>query len=318
MFSKKIVIERLKREGLENKYEEIEVIEQQLSESVDSGKPEKGLIIIGIGGTTESLLSTLCKCNFDLNILCFCVMDESEKKEIFHSKRVIRPEELELYSDNPIVISSIYNMQIYEKLTLYGVKRNRIYEWAFGIYPGYDYKCDRKDWSRISRRSMYSLVRDLREKDVLVYGYEKSVNHLVRLLSMVGIEVKAVCQRDSLEEDGRAYDLASISNSNYEIVITDIPSVTQKHILDDCGFSEKDYICIHNYWSYWGYGHYTDYMTPLDASIGRITVRKDNRSKREIGINTESPKVMKIITLGGSTTAPFGTRNRSWTYFFSE
>ncbi|MCR4745690.1 MAG: hypothetical protein K5894_10745 [Lachnospiraceae bacterium] len=315
---KKRVMERLTIEGLENNYEEIEIIDDYLAEHITSDDSRKGVIIVGTGGTTKQLLKSLEKYSYGFNVFCFCVTDKEAGEDEFHSRKVIGVGDLELYPDNPVLISSIYNISIYKQLILHGVDDKRIYEWVYGLFPGYDFDDDRKNWPMISYRAMYSIVRDIRNKTAIVYGYEKTANALSRILYMLGIEVGAVCLRSSVNEDGRAYDLMSVKNQNCVVLIADLPSVAQKKILDDCGFLETDYICVHNYWSYWGYSHYSDYKNPLDASIGRITVGIDDRKDREIKFIKDNEKTLKIITLGGSTTAPVGVRNRSWNYFLSD
>jgi len=315
-FQKNEVRRRLKNEGIEDCYEEIEIIEEKLSKHTDSENAREGVIILGTGGTTETFLDILDKNNFRFNVFCFCVTDNIIEE--FHSKRVIGVEDLKSYPNNPILICSIYNISIYNQLLLHGVNDERIYEWIHGLYPGYDFCDDRKKWAMISYRAMYSIVRDLKNKTAIVYGYEKAANSLIGILNMVGIEVGAACLRSSLDEDGRAYDLLSVMDNNCVAVIVDQPSVKQKKILDDCGFLETDYICVQDYWSYWGYSHFSDYKYPLDASIGRITVRKDENKTIETKYVKSSGKVLKIITLGGSTTAPIGVRNRSWNYFLSD
>lgn len=276
-------------------------------------KNSDNVIIYGMGGGAHKLYQ---KYGEILNVKYFVDSKSENNGMLFENCPVLGRKELKnLAGDSVVIIASVYYRQIAEELVEnVEIESDHIFRHLEG-----GLRLNEDLSFVISEGSFKDILFTAKKKKLLLYGYKCIVESLERKFNLLDIPVQTLV-RKSEKEDGTIYDLIYKSFEDTMFVITDGYSLEGKNKIREAGISEKDVIWAEDYSLFRSCRE--KYM--LDPILGVTPENEDEGGKdryygfKEFSYKKENKKPLVILTLGGSTTAAYFVREKTWSEKLSD
>ncbi|MCM1498877.1 MAG: SGNH/GDSL hydrolase family protein [Clostridium sp.] len=293
---------------LENNIIEIERLQSKLLST-------SNLVIYGTGGRAKRIYREI---NEYVEVKYFCDSNADKAGSYFEDKLIIHAIALsDLPRDTCVIIGSTYYDEINSTVLQQGIDRNRIFyvEYDLTIFPDNEHSITYK------LKSVIDLIRDYKNKELILYGQKNIVYKMSEILLNLGMNVNKIIERDKLEEDGTICSLAYCDMQNVICVIVDKYSAYTHDLLEGIGLSESQYAWVENYSSFNFTCTDRIYKSVLDPHLGHAHISSNEEYPGFIKyecINSESTNPVVILALGGSTTSAYGVRQKPWSEYLSE
>ncbi len=294
------------------------------------------LVIWGTGGRAKKFYSDY-KELIDVNY--FCDSDEKKAGTYFEGKEVIHYSKLQsLPKDTAIIIASTFYEDIFEKVVEAHINKSKIlilqYKLADCIITA-DSKFNEYmalAGSEINELILYNnqenfavheeqviseLVYNFKSKRIVLYGESSMVEEMEHKTKLLGLSISQKIARFNITEDGTIYNLLYYVKDDEVVLLTDKFSQETDDALGQMGIN---YIWLEDYN---GYQFFQDKKVEqyIDPNLGVCFHRQNEQHigfiKYECNLEIEN-RPIKIVLLGGSTTAAYRVREKSWGEFLSE
>lgn len=294
--------------GIEQHIVEIEKIQPLLTNA-------SNLVIYGTGTRAGKVYESL---NGYADVKMFCDSNKDKAGASFQEKKVIHVSELSEYpEDTCIIIGSTYFNEIKDTLHRYGVNEKYVFyaEYGLTLFSDDGYKVT------YPAKSLLDLVRDCKNKQIIMYGENGIVKKISNIFSNLNIEVKESLGRNGFEEDGTIYSLAYYDLQDVICIMTDPYTSAAHDALEQVGLREMQLAWIENYNSFNVSCTDRVYNCVLDPHLGHAHIKDDEECPgfikyENISFGDSAPFI--ILTLGGSTTSGYGVRQKPWSEWLSD
>lgn len=275
------------------------------------------VVVYGTGGRSKRVYNDVGSL---VHITYYCDSDKSKEGTMLRGKRVIHPSQLgTLSEDMVVIIASTAFEEINRMLKDYHVKEECIFlvEYEMVVH-------DTLLWHFTMHTIFFqNIVRDLADKQIIVYGQKAWVEDWAEILELVDIEVTEKIERLSEKEDGTIYSLEYYDMKDMVILLADSWSASMQEALLELNIAPKQIIFPKEYSSYalpdWLYQCKGERYN-LDPTIGQIILGRKEEIPGFVQYRYHETDLdaIRILTLGGSTTTGYVTKHRPWSFFLSE
>lgn len=299
--------ENLDSYGLSHLLVRIENLSDIISES-------ENVVVYGTGGRARRFYQDV---KHLLSVKKFCDSNVKKAGDIFEGCRIIKPSELQVCPKGTVVIiASTYIDEIYSTVLENGIPENSIFAVPYESEFRFQVKgLNCKNWG-IKESDLHAIVRDTKNKRIVVYGYRAVIEVLLPKLEILGISPVELVVRDILEEDGTIYNLPILDDKNTVILLLDQYSDKLYTALVEMEVEEKQMVWFWNHGSFYVSNKQKYYEVALDPNCGHAYLGEGEKYPGFISYQYENMescyKAIKILTLGGSTTSAYGAKNSSW------
>lgn len=297
---------------------------------------QSALIIWGTGGRAKNFYNDYREL---LNVKYFCDSDEKKAGTYFEGKEVIHYSNLEsLSEDATVIIASTFYEDIFEKAVEAHIKKNKILILQYSLS---DYMkavssklsefmvlagskindlilyVNPKNYAFYEEQLISELVYNFKKKRIVLYGENSMVEEVEDKFKLLDLFVSQKIGRSNEVEDGSVYNLLYYVNLDEVVLLTDKFSEETEDAL-----AEME---INSIWmeAYNGYQIFQDKRVKqyVDPNLGVCFHKQGEQDigfiKYEYSTGT-GYKPIKIVLLGGSTTAAFRVREKPWGECLSE
>lgn len=293
--------------GLEGLLEKVE----ELSAVIRSSEH---VIVYGTGGCAKRFYSGSKQC---LTVQNFCDSNESRKGEKFFGIEIINPSDLASSPDGTVVlIASTYLEDIYHTVLENGISEECIFVVCSDSVLKLEETGVAFENYRIQEWDLHAIVRDTKEKQMVIYGYGDTVKAVLPKLKILGISPEEVVLRNNRMEDGTIYNLSFLYKKGTVVLMADLYSVDTHTALTEIGVTENDMVWLWGYSSFYASDKHEICCVALDPSCGHTYLLEKEEYPSFITYSYRNPKSekrpMRLLTLGGSTTSAYGVKTSSW------
>lgn len=272
------------------------------------------VVIYGTGGRAKRFYT---ESKQYLTVRNFCDSDESRKGEKFLGREIVKPSDLASFpKDTVVLIASIYLEDIYHTLLKNGIAEDCIFAVCMESELRFDRAENIFDNLRLQEWDLHAVVRDTKEKPMVIYGYGTVVEALLPKLKILGICPEEVVLRNNWKEDGTIYNLSFLYKKGTMVLLADLYSVKTHTALTEIGVAENDMVWLWGYSSFYASDKNEKCCVALDPSCGHTYLSEKEEYPSFITYSYRNSKSeerpMRILTLDGSTTSAYGVKTSSW------
>jgi len=289
----------------------IVLVEEMAADIMNASKR----VVYGTGKRAEQFLADVASfCEID----CFCDSNPQKGGTLFEKYRVISPDELsDLGRDTAVIIASTYIQEIYDILINLDTDPQNIWIFQHNEIMVWD---DSELQYSFGERNFIHIFRELYGKEFVLYGKAAHVAKIKNMFEMAGT-ANIKCIEASKDSDNKIYDLGYINILEECVLVVDKYSHNIYDIMKNMiGIPDKNIMWLEQYEPFYLTDRDSHYRSGIDVHIGPtyFNLSEEYTSFVKYEYEGKTDRKICILTLGGSTTSAFGTRQASWSEKLSE
>jgi hypothetical protein len=292
-----------------------------ICESVDKNILNADKVLVyGSGKATENLIEKFGYIKID----CFLDSDINREGEKLYDISIKHPSSIQMeMKNNCVVIISSYKYYnaMYQKLIENGFQPTQIYFYVLNqfIFLSNINNGDQPNTLHFMERLCFSTYG----KRVFLLGEEKNVKEYAEILPLFNIDVYKTITYDLFDKGRLIYKLAYEIDGDSYVFITNKSSIYEYNALKKIGLKDNQIWFTDCNDLYFSTSDKLLYRYGLDPNLGHTKFDMDGQPVDIIkyeyeGKDSVNSIPIKILALGGSTTAVNGVRETPWLFFFHD